>query len=416
MKYRLQRVELKAFLRDQAPLHLLSPDLRQRLRHALARGGELSVVGPAAIRELIRAGAFEPRGRMVRDGRAIPLYGLPGSARAYDLEAFLDGGEARRPTPARAATPAPASSPATGSQVVRAIRATLRRDWVSHGIEPALQALLVQLGLALGEARPHLLLFAERLGQPLAEGEGWELLWEGDARTLQWLRRLNRAPEDGLLQEGRRWVPLRDHLRLKGALGVDPGVDGPLAREAAGALGDLLAAHVRSQSRVNTDALTGLHNRGYFDHQLGVEIERSRRSHGPLAMLFADLDHFKRVNDAHGHEVGDEVLRHVAALFVRHLRRIDYVFRWGGEEFALLLPGADVEEAQLTAERLRKTVAREPVRLRDGRQLDITLSVGVAVFPDHADGRGELVRRADQALYAAKAAGRDCVRVAGDGN
>jgi len=217
----------------------------------------------------------------------------------------------------------------------------------------------------------------------------------------------------GLVFEGRRWITVWADQKVVGALGGAEEVDAALLSEAAGAVGDLLQAYQRSQRRVFTDALTDLHNRGSFDHQFTVEVERSRRSGLPLALLFADLDHFKRVNDTYGHDAGDLLLQHVARLFVSHLRLIDYVFRWGGEEFAVLLPATDREEALYTAERLRSVVGTTPCQLTDGRALTVTVSIGVAIFPHSASKGRDLVRAADQALYQAKEAGRNRVQLFG---
>jgi len=178
----------------------------------------------------------------------------------------------------------------------------------------------------------------------------------------------------------------------------------------------LLMAHRRSQQRVYSDPLTGLHNRRFFENQLGLELERSLRTGQPLALLFVDLDHFKRVNDERGHEVGDLVLQHAARLMLQHLRRIDQVFRWGGEEFALLLPGTGRDDAMHTADRLRGVIERTPLILPGDGRVPLTVSVGVALAPEHAQG-GEraLLRHADQALYRAKETGRNRVCLYAEG-
>jgi two-component system cell cycle response regulator len=193
-----------------------------------------------------------------------------------------------------------------------------------------------------------------------------------------------------------------------GALGVDPDVEGAAGEEAAQAVEGLLMASVRSQTRVYQDPLTGLHNRAFFETQLSMELERSIRLSQPLALLFVDIDHFKRINDEHGHDVGDVVLEHVARTVAGHLRRIDQVFRWGGEEFVVLLPGTGSDEGFPAAERLRMVIERTPAMLPDGRELSVTVSIGVALAPEHAlGGDRAFLRHADQALYAAKESGRN---------
>ena len=156
----------------------------------------------------------------------------------------------------------------------------------------------------------------------------------------------------------------------------------------------------------HTDALTGLPNRRGFERAVEIELERSRRGDQPFAVLVADVDHFKSVNDQLGHPGGDEALRLVASTLTGGKRLIDTVARLGGEEFALIVPGTDSRGGYVLAERLRTTLraafASEPV--------PITLSVGVAHYPAHGGSVELLLRSADAALYAAKALGRDrCV-------
>lgn len=150
-----------------------------------------------------------------------------------------------------------------------------------------------------------------------------------------------------------------------------------------------------------SDPLTGLPNRRMFDATLDRELARCRRNGQPLALAVADVDHFKAVNDQHGHQAGDEVLRELAGALRRAIRQEDIVARYGGEEFVVLLPDADVGAALLVAERLRAAAG-------EVRRLPTTISIGVAVLDPGSGGAG-LVARADTALYRAKAAGRDRV-------
>ncbi len=152
-----------------------------------------------------------------------------------------------------------------------------------------------------------------------------------------------------------------------------------------------------------------LRRRRVFDRDL-IELTRTADgSRSPLALAMIDLDHFKRVNDEHGHPVGDEVLLAVALRIVRRCTGKGRVYRYGGEEIAVLLPNYSAEEAQGLAERVRKDIASEPV---GSRALSVTASFGVAVFPDHAADEASLLAAADAALYRAKRAGRNCVRAA----
>jgi diguanylate cyclase (GGDEF)-like protein len=170
---------------------------------------------------------------------------------------------------------------------------------------------------------------------------------------------------------------------------------------------ELQAANARLAEASRTDALTGLLNRRGFLEMGESEIERSRRSRRPFCIVMADADHFKRVNDLHGHAAGDVALQRLANLLRTSLRGQDLVARWGGEEFVLLLPETDTHGATQVAESIRRSIALEPLQLGDAA-LPVTLSFGVA---EHRLERGleATIAHADAALYRAKAEGRDRV-------
>ncbi|MBK7702015.1 MAG: GGDEF domain-containing protein [bacterium] len=159
---------------------------------------------------------------------------------------------------------------------------------------------------------------------------------------------------------------------------------------------------------VHTDPLTGVRNRAFFDTQFGFELDRARRRGSTLALLLADIDHFKAINDQYGHPAGDRVLKAVARELLAGLRRIDLVCRVGGEEFALVLPdtlpAAVVEivarlQVRIANLRLADPAAAEPIRL--------TVSCGGAVFPGAGETLDDLYRRADEMLYLSKQRGRN---------
>ncbi|WP_245572584.1 diguanylate cyclase [Actinokineospora enzanensis] len=173
-----------------------------------------------------------------------------------------------------------------------------------------------------------------------------------------------------------------------------------------------LAGLVSDQRRLAiTDALTGLHTRRFFAAQLPLEIARAKRSGGTVAVLIADVDHFKTINDRHGHPAGDQVLVEIAVRLRAAVRAGEVLARYGGEEFALIIPNADAETLPVIAGRLRARVAGTPIVVGPRRTIPVTISIGTAVYPDHDDDPGQLVSIADRALYAAKAAGRDRVVV-----
>jgi len=151
------------------------------------------------------------------------------------------------------------------------------------------------------------------------------------------------------------------------------------------------------------DRLTGLSNRLEFDEALEREFSRAQRGGPPLSLVLVDVDHFKAVNDTHGHQAGDEVLRGVGAALAQLVRREDVAARYGGEEFVVLLPGIDTQGAVAFAERVRRGLADRV------DTVPVTVSAGVAGYPEHARSVAELVGRADAALYEAKRTGRNRV-------
>ena len=158
------------------------------------------------------------------------------------------------------------------------------------------------------------------------------------------------------------------------------------------------------------DSLTGAYTRGFAISVMQRALLKARGDSKPLGVLMLDLDHFKRINDAHGHARGDLVLKETTRAVQSMLRAGDIVGRFGGEEFVILLPGADLEQALGAAERCRAAVAK--MEIPDAPYLSVTASVGVAALPEHGDNLDALLKASDRAMYVAKGNGRNRVETA----
>jgi len=152
------------------------------------------------------------------------------------------------------------------------------------------------------------------------------------------------------------------------------------------------------EEEVRRDGLTQVFNRGCFDKDI-ERIFYQHDQHDAMALLLVDIDHFKNVNDTYGHQKGDEILHNVAQTLVKYTRKGDLVYRYGGEEFSILLPQTSAEEAQIVMEKLRTKVSEET---------GVTISIGAANYESGLAGPEYLIKQADQALYMAKAGGRNC--------
>ncbi len=185
--------------------------------------------------------------------------------------------------------------------------------------------------------------------------------------------------------------------------------DGNPCRQAA-LVADLQQQLQDLQAQARSDALTGLYNFRFFSETLSLEMERARRSVQPLALILLDIDHFKTFNDRWGHERGNQALVHVANIITQTSRKLDYVCRYGGEEFALIMPNTDLRQAVAAAQRLCIALENSPLVLATGDSVRITASLGVDAFQGVLGESPEVfVNRTDQWLYAAKAAGRQQV-------
>jgi len=184
-----------------------------------------------------------------------------------------------------------------------------------------------------------------------------------------------------------------------------------LAESTALALANLnLREVLRAQSI--RDPLTGLFNRRYMEESLERELSRATRKKQPLSVAMLDVDHFKHFNDSFGHDAGDTLLCEIARVFRTTLRAEDIICRYGGEEFAMILPDAPLPSIQGRIEQLREKV-RDTIAQHRGQPLDrVTVSIGIATYPEHGTTSETLLRAADAALYQAKAQGRDRVVLA----
>lgn len=216
-------------------------------------------------------------------------------------------------------------------------------------------------------------------------------------------------------------VPLKIKERVTGVINVvnkvDPegfNADDRRLLEALAQQAAMAVEHARLYELAITDGLTKLFIHRYFQARLEEEILRAKRYHTTVSLVLFDIDHFKKFNDTYGHQQGDIVLIEVAKLIKQTIRdTVDIPARYGGEEFAIILPETDAKGAQLVAERLRKTVESYGFTGQD-KPLRVTISLGIATFPDHAGGRGVLIRKSDIALYACKERGRNCSLIFND--
>lgn len=166
-------------------------------------------------------------------------------------------------------------------------------------------------------------------------------------------------------------------------------------------------------SRSITDGLTGLYNRHYLNNHLDNLVRQSLNNNKPMSLIILDMDHFKSVNDTYGHDIGDQVLKQFADIVIKSIRSSDLAARFGGEEFVVLMPETDSQQAKEAAERIRKTLETTPLKItHEAGQISKTVSVGVSFMNDMGDTGQAMLKRADEALYKAKHSGRNRVECA----
>lgn len=230
---------------------------------------------------------------------------------------------------------------------------------------------------------------AERSGDPLVQQPAFEELTRSHRQVHEQARRLAAVVAEGQPVRTAEYDGLINHVSR--------------FYDQARRLRDAFAKLVSE-----IDPLTGLHNRQIMAHDLEVEFERGQRTGGPLCLALADIDHFKQVNDTHGHAAGDVVLASVAGRFQSNLRPYDSIYRYGGEEFLITLPNANLGTANSVLERLRQALEAAPIAISGGSRLAVTASFGL-VRVDYDIPMKQSIERADKALYAAKQGGRNRV-------
>ena len=254
---------------------------------------------------------------------------------------------------------------------------------------------------------------------PTAEGVWGRVLMSG--KTLVIGDVTKEKGYAGFFEESRSrmCIPLVSFGQLLGVLTLDSAQTetfGSADQQTLEAVADICATAIQNAQHVERvrqlayiDGLTGIFNRRFFELRISEEIERAKRFGAGMAVIMVDIDQFKRLNDEFGHLLGDEVLRQISSIFSQHLRKIDVVCRYGGEEFAILLSQTNAEHALRVAEKLRRVIEEWQF---PGVPRSVTISAGAATFPDHGTTRDDLVKAADAGLYVAKQAGRNQVSLA----
>lgn len=155
-----------------------------------------------------------------------------------------------------------------------------------------------------------------------------------------------------------------------------------------------------------TDDLTQIYNRRHLMNELNKEIERSKRFSLNLSIIMLDIDNLKNINDIHGHLIGDQAIQSIAKLLIINVRKIDFVARYGGDEFVIFMPETDTNTARILAVRLKDKISKDTINIT-GLSAKITISIGIANFPNNAKNMDDLICKADKALYGAKREGKD---------
>jgi diguanylate cyclase (GGDEF)-like protein len=439
---------LQHLLASELPLDRVGPQLRDAAVRALRSQDEQRMLQTArsAASELLRRGellrvAVEAESGDEGDA-AGPFCLLRGTNRLIDLSAI--GGESiALQLPRRAAGPAQAKPAANGfSDLTEMLVVMEEAQDLDLGTPQSGDAGVILTGVLrlLSRFIPQFRLFVQ-VGEGVEVPEDQNLVFAADRGQLRdgwqaarpsghsvWIPSLDEAPSQvrRVLEADEpgfscaAGVPLWEpppageaKRREFGLLYVVAGED--WSRDATLRLAEKLARFVSRRwqhqrdvnQRIHRDGLTGAFNRAYFDSQFPLELERARRSQVPLSLVIVDIDHFKAINDTHGHQAGDRVLMMLVRRLHEELRRIDHVCRLGGEEFGLILPDTSAEAAHDVVTRLLNASYTETtVSGRESTRIAITLSFGAVTFPEAGADPFELYRKADAMLYLSKDLGR----------
>ena len=299
---------------------------------------------------------------------------------------------------------------------------------VDQTFRPAAWALLLadeqrgdlEIHLAVGQGAEQLLGNRALPGEGIAgwvAQSGQPVLLEDARRDPRFDERVDPAPTGGA--HAFMAAPLRSAGGMLGAVALAARSEDPFAPDdlrTLGGLADYAAialSNARNFERVReltlVDDHTALYNARHLDRTLEAEVARAGRYQRALSVVFFDLDHFKRVNDAYGHQAGSDLLREVGDVMRRELRAMDVPVRYGGDEFVAILPEAGHDQARIVAERLRLAIRDATFLRRRGLEVHVTASFGTATWPEGGASAQELLSAADAAMYRAKQAGRDAV-------
>ena len=456
-KMRSQEKDYRYLLLNLIPQHRLPPALRREVELALVSGDreDLRRQSVLALEQLCNTNYLERTGLRRTNGDVIADYKRKGGR--YRVSVSLPASEWARYVddrslpPARVPEPAPSTPQPAGEthpppgetwvprppsvemldyvpEIARVFSVAGRADPMINRLETLLETVTQWLDVPVVRV-----LLLDEIANVTGVTTDWvETVAEDDLRAQQLYRvsiesgaqRLSPTadtPDTAAADAPDDWeclgvAPLYSMGKVCGILKMyfGPGLDEMTQMRRLETAANLVKQAIEFNAQIETitsiDALTQIYNRHFYDTQVSVEIERATRSGNEVTMLVIDIDDFKTVNDEFGHKKGDEALIAIAELIRKNLRKVDLPFRYGGEEFVILLPGTSEFESVHTAERLRRVIA-EHFGFKDhlGAPRSLTVSVGVSVFPGTAATADDLFNQADAAMYKAKEMGKNRV-------